>query len=140
MLSLDVGNPFDYNNLDIISLEDAISSRTEVIRTKIANSADGTEKNDYLTCFYALMNLSKHYGITRSFPELEDEVKPVVDPPKPADPRVRTNEPTVPSVADTNITQEDMNPEEWNDTPSAEISRQKKKIIEVEEKMLMPTT
>jgi len=120
---LGIVDPF--NATDIVSLGDAISTRAGEIRKMISNAPDGTVKNDYITAFYALMNLAKHYGMTGSFPELEKN-KPEQPPGRSNDPRIRNVDQTNPVQADVNVTQDNMN-QDWNDTPSAGVARSGKK-------------
>jgi hypothetical protein len=73
---LDVGmdDPLDNTDVNLVELDGNLSEKVKELRGLIANSPDGTRKNNYVIAFYALMALGKHYGITTMFPELKEDM------------------------------------------------------------------
>lgn len=124
LLNLEVDDPLDYNNIDLVELEKTIVTKTKDIRVLISNTPDGSTKNDYTVAFYSLMALAKHYGITNGFPELTEDINQennTSDNLPWNDNRVRREETLNPTDEETNPPIDDLEPA-WDDTENS-ISR-----------------
>lgn len=130
---LDVGmtDPLDYAEVNLVKLGENLSKKVKELRGLIANSPDGTRKNNYVIAFYALMALGKHYGITTMFPELEEDMDYTSGSANGSKPRVENR---LRRVATENITDNEQNPDvshddgqEWYDR---EASVSKENVLE----------
>jgi len=81
ILDVGVDDPLDAEKINVDKLEKVLTEKAKELRGNIANSPDGTRKNNYIISFFALMALGRHYNVISMFPELfEDSPPPLTNP------------------------------------------------------------